>query len=241
MRKLYSILAVIAIAMITVCVTSCGNKKAPEAKSDIVSQTQLAGGYSIVAKNVNIFGEKVEQPVFGVQKNGKDLIEADYTKIELDKKLNVFKCYASNGEISLRTTDGKTIRTGIFTEVTLDENGAYYRFKDKEGKVGVYSTKGKTSWGMYDDVITTDYFIFKKTGDRWGFVTITGEPNWDAEYDKIYVLNYKDKKHYDIVMLSNGTWEMCDQDKKYYDASQSDIKGLIGKTKAPAGLIDKKW
>lgn len=242
MGKKFFSLVVLVIAMCTMFV-ACGQKKSTEVKNDIVSSAQIGNGFTLIAKNVNYLGEKVDYPIYGVQKDGKDIIEANYKKIEFDKELQIFKCYSldRDNDITLITQEGKKLREGNFTEVTLDEDKAYYRFKEADGKIGVYSNKGKTSWGMYDDVVTTDYFIFKKVGEKWGLVTITGEPYWDTDYDKIYVINYKSEKEYDVVMLSGGTWELCNQSKEYYDASQTEIKNLVKKAKDSVGVLNVKW
>ena len=244
MKKFLFSLAAMFIMMFTMCLTSCNSNKSKDTadEEEILSQMEVGNGFISYAVNYTPEGKKEPEVRYGLKdRNGKVLIEPrEYLSINYDYDLGCFVCKTNSKQYTVADSTGYIMRYGSYDRVTKDKDGAYYRFYNADG-IAVYCTKTKKTWGMYDEVITTDNFIFEKSGSKWGFTSIDGKYYFEKIYDKIYVVNYKSEKEFDVVIYKDGKWELCDQSEAYYDASQTDIKTLIKHPTGPAGVLDVKF
>ena len=245
---IYSLVTMLVMLFTCVSLSSCGNDNKPKTAAvdessedvgDILSQTELFDGYVVFQSSVVPLGETASQVRAGLKKDGKVIIEPRFANIEYDAALDGFKCYADAQLYTVANMDGKVLREGAYERVDREEDGAIYRFFNKD-KMAVYSTKAQTSWGMYEKIVVTKHFVFVKEGNLWGVKSIDGVYEFDKIYNKVYVVNYKSEKKFDVVTCENGKWELCDQDKAYYsDASEAEIKRLIKAPVAePVGELD---
>lgn len=240
-KKFFAGLAFIFAACAVFMLSSCGDKSnntAANAADEYVTVSTPVAGYTIIA-------DKADSKSLGLKKGEEVLIDpssdfTSYTKIEYDAALKGFKLYNDGAKYVLADMDGHIIRDGAFDKITRDEDGAWYRLYSGE-LVGVYSVKAKHSWGMYKECKTDKEFIFAKPeGGKWGCMTTDESLYMEKQYDKIYIVNYKNPKDFNVFALKGSTWSMFDAKGAEYDTSSAEIKGFLGKRKLsePVGILD---
>ena len=238
------LVAMVSLFTLSFSLTSCSSNKSGNSSEagadDSFTETPLFDDYVLISGEVTPDGATKPVVKTGLKKGDKIIIKPKYDGIVFDFAMNVFKCETDPKKYTVADMDGKILREGLYDNVTMDEDSAFYRFRNDEG-IAVYSTKAKTSWGMYDDVVTTDNFLFSKKSKKWGMTSLDGKTYFDRVYDKIYVVNYKSERDFDVVTLKDGKWELCDQDQSYYDASETEIKNLIHTPLDPVGVLDVKF
>ncbi len=238
------LVAMLSLFTSSFVLTSCNSNKSGNSTEtgtdDSFTESPLFDDYVVISGEVTIDGYAKPEIKSGLKKGGKVIIQPRFEGIVYDPDIDGFKCETGAEQYTVADMEGNILREGSYSSVTLDEDGAYYRFRNDEG-IAVYSTKAKTSWGMYDDVVTTDNFVFSKKNKKWGMTSLDGKTYFERDYDKIYVVNYKSERDFDVVTLKDGKWELCDQDKAYYDASDDEIKKLINYPLDPVGVLDVKF
>lgn len=238
-KKSFAGLAFIFAACAVFTLSSCGNKSNNTANADdeYVTVSTPVAGYTIIA-------DKADSKSLGLKKGTDVLIDpssdfVSYTKIEYDAALQGFKLYKDATKYVLADMTGHIIRDGAFDKITRDEDGSWYRLYSGE-LIGVYSPKAKHSWGMYEECKTEKGFVFAKQSGKWGCLNLDESLYMEKQYDKIYVVNYKSEKEFNVFALKDGNWAMFDAKGAEYDTSSAEIKGFLGKRKLsePVGILD---
>ena len=230
MKKIIFV-AMVAIAMLA----SCGEK-------ENVERINLVG---------NVFAEKVVADNGAVsyrvvyQQATKKFIPCSFdgstfTKVEYDKELGLVKAYKKNLVFFFKDDHSFGSDEG-YSKILPGKDG--YTLVGADEQVSLYMPKTGYIFGPYREISVYADKLFVKSHIGWGLLDKEYRYLEDRVYDKLYIINQKSAKEYDVLKQKDGEWMMTTSDgASYDDESVREAVKVLKKKKVegPIGVLDIK-
>ena len=220
-KAIFCVVAAIAV------LTSCEQKAEPVQLVDDIYTEQIAG----------------ENPGFKLRSfNGStyySVSEEIYAKISFDKENNFIKAEKAGGGFDLYKVDAN--RLGSDTYDSMEAATGKAVFIKKGERTALYLPEKGFFFGPYASVKLEGNLIFACGTTKWGLLNTNYDYLQDMVFDKLYVINQKSEKEYDVLRCRDGKWSMVTASGAEYE--DGDVKAAVkwlektAKPKGPVGTL----
>ncbi len=228
MKKLLFLCAVVAIAILTSC-----EKK--------VERVQIVE--DIYTEQVTVDGS-VGHKLVKLSDAGATMGLSDqvYTKVTYDSQAKLILAY-SGSTFTCFNLEGQSRGAGGYEKIKTLSDGKVYL--TGANKTTLYLPEKGSVFGPYDELNVIGNKIFAKGPKGWGLLDTDYNYLQDMVFEKLYIINQKSEKDYDVLRCRAGKWEMVSSDESVYDepSVKAAVKLLNKKAKPSAdiGVLDMKF
>ena len=170
--------------------------------------------------------------------------EQVYSKVEYNADAKLILAY-NGGAFEIYNSEGSRRGSSdvIYKKIEVKDGKAYLTSVDD--KTSLYLSDKGTIFGPYLKINLVDDKIFACNVAGWGLLDTDYNYLQDMVYEKLYILNQKDKKKYDVLRCRAGKWTMVTSDDAEYDprAVKIVVTTLEKKVKPtePVGVLSAKF
>lgn len=227
MKKLLFMCVIAAVAVLTSCEEKI--ERAQVIDNIYTEKVAVDGGfaYKLVLASGDAFSDVSDQL---------------FSKVEYNEKAKLVLGY--NGKTFFAyNLEGQQRGAGNFDKLEISDGLVY--MTGNGGKISIYHPVKNSIFGQYSEASVVGDKIFAKGPNGWGLYDFDYHYLQDMVYEKLYIVNQKNEKEYDVLRLRNGEWSLVSSDESVYDepSVKSAVKLLNKKFKPtePVGVIDMKF